>query len=147
MYWMKKFAMIGMIWPVWHCHKHGVLFIFTTYHHHCWPFLGSWVSLIYFSGVHVVQFVQLHVLTVLVPSWWHPLRFPGKKLCSVWLYSFLYCRNSCFIYVICILRILVSTTFKFVSLNCNVTGHTNGTGTDYQSRTPAFTLDIQWDSC
>jgi hypothetical protein len=52
------------------------------------------------------------------------------------------CRNWCFIFVICILRRLVSNTLVFASFNRSVSGHTSGTGTDYTSGTPALTLVI-----
>jgi hypothetical protein len=94
------------------------------------------------SGVYVVQFAHLHVLTSSVPSCdvLHDFRFPDC------LRSFLCCMHLCFIYVICILRRLVSNTLMLVSLSRNLTSHTIGSGTDNPSGTRAFTLDIQWDS-
>ena len=88
--------------------------------------------------MYVVQFAHLHVLTFSVPSCdvLHDFRF------SVCLRSFLCCRNLCFIYVICILRRLVSNALMLVSISRNLTSHT-----DNPSGTRAFTLDIQWDSC
>ena len=92
--------------------------------------------------MYVVQFAHLHVLTFSAPfcDVLHDFRF------SVCLRSFLCCRNLCFIYVICILRRLVSNTLMLVSFSCNLTSHTSGTETDNPSGTRAFTLDIQWDS-
>jgi hypothetical protein len=55
-------------------------------------------------------------------------------------------RISAGVYVICILRRLVSNTLMFASFNSNVSGHTSGTGTEYTSGTPALILDIPWDS-
>ena len=68
---------------------------------------------IYLSGFRVVHVLKLHVFTFFVPVLLCSLRFPSKKLCSIRLVSQLFCRCSCFIYVICIyLRILVSNTIS-----------------------------------
>jgi hypothetical protein len=79
--------------------------------------------------------LQFHLVTFFTIS---GFRFVFVRFCVACIYVF--------IYVICILRRLVSNTLMLVSLSRNLTSHTSGSGTDNPSGTRAFTLDIQWDS-
>ena len=133
--------MTGMICSVCRSHKYVFLFLVKTYHQNCLPFGAA--RLIY--GIKrsvccsICPFTCPHVFSSILCR---PSRFPFP----VCLRSFLCCMHLCFIYVICILRRLVSNTLMLVSLSRNLTSHTIGSGTDNPSGTRAFTLDIQWDS-